>query len=314
VRFDNIQDTPLPPEVPAGENPPEGAILDYRLPADAHAVTLSVYDAARHLVRRYSSVAPPPDSSPPNIPTYWFAPPVVLPTTPGMHRIAWDLREPPPDVLNYGYYGGLLDYTEYTLNTHSVKGRTPRREPLGPLVAPGTYSVELMVDGARRTQSLTVVNDPRVPISRAALLAQTRLEDRMVRGLTVSFEQFNRIDALRTALATVAGSDQLVSAARALDERAAALASSPTGESGFGPANRDLVRHLDDMEFGDIAPTPSDAAAVEASCHQIDTALAGLRQLEKQVPPLNTRLAAAQQAALPMAEVPVGPACGGPRD
>ncbi len=33
VRRDENQDTPLPPEVPAGKNPPDGAILNYLLPA-----------------------------------------------------------------------------------------------------------------------------------------------------------------------------------------------------------------------------------------------------------------------------------------
>jgi len=310
IRWDNIQDTPLPPEVPAGENPPEGAIIDYRLAAPAHSVTLSMYDSANHLVRSYSSAAPPADTSPPNIPTYWFAPLVVLPTTPGMHRIAWDLREPPPEALNYGYYGTLLDYTEYTLNTHSVLGATPRREPTGPLVAPGRYRVELDVDGKSLTQPLEVMNDPRVPISTQALVTQTRFQERIVAGMAVSYDQFNRVTALRGALASAAARDtQLVATARALD----ALASGTGGQSGFGPANRDLARHLDDMEFGDALPTPSDIAAVEADCREIDRALAGFRRMATQdLSSLNARLKAAHRAEVAVEPVPAGPACGRP--
>ena len=37
VRFGTNEPTPWPPEVPAGENPPPGAIIDYYLPADARA-------------------------------------------------------------------------------------------------------------------------------------------------------------------------------------------------------------------------------------------------------------------------------------
>ena len=33
VRWDNYQDTPYPVETPAGQNPPDGAILDYFLKA-----------------------------------------------------------------------------------------------------------------------------------------------------------------------------------------------------------------------------------------------------------------------------------------
>ena len=47
ARWDNTQDTPLPPEMVVGENPPEGAILDYYLaaPASRAPVTLSIATA-----------------------------------------------------------------------------------------------------------------------------------------------------------------------------------------------------------------------------------------------------------------------------
>ena len=35
VRWDNYQDTPYPIETPAGQNPPDGAILDYCLKTTA---------------------------------------------------------------------------------------------------------------------------------------------------------------------------------------------------------------------------------------------------------------------------------------
>ena len=38
--YDLFLDTPLPPEEPAGENPPDGAILDYYLTRSADEVTL----------------------------------------------------------------------------------------------------------------------------------------------------------------------------------------------------------------------------------------------------------------------------------
>ena len=48
--------TPWPPELPAGENPPPGAILDYFLAADAASpVTLDILDASGAVVRTYSS-------------------------------------------------------------------------------------------------------------------------------------------------------------------------------------------------------------------------------------------------------------------
>ncbi len=319
VRWDNIQDTPLPPEVPAGDNPPEGAIIDYDLksPADG-PVTLSVYDGANHLIREFSSVAPPPDTVRPNIAEYWFAPPTVLATSQGMHRVAWDLRYPPPTPLNYSYFGDLLDYREYTLNIHSIKGETPRVQPSGPLVVPGIYRIELRTGGRTYTQELTIENDPRVPVTQAALASQLNLQLQMVSAIAVSFAEFNSIQRMRDALTadTLAahrgGADsQLLPLLRTFDGHLAALASA--GDRGFGPANRDLTRHLEDMEFGDLDPTPSDVAAVEGDCRTIDAALGGLRQLQAtDTQTVNATLAQSHLALLPATPVPTDPACRTP--
>jgi photosystem II stability/assembly factor-like uncharacterized protein len=258
MRWDNIEDTPLPPEVPAGDNPPEGAILDYYLKtAAAGPVTLSVYDANGQRIQQLSSAAPPADTVRPNIAEYWLAKPTVLATSAGMHRVAWDLRYPPPDVINYSYFGDLLDYREYTLNVHAVKGTTPRVQPTGPLVVPGTYRIELAVGGQTYTQSLVVQNDPRVRVTQAGLEAQLKLQLRMMAGMKVSYAEFEKLQLLR---ATTEDST-LAAKLRAL------------ADSGFGPANRDLTRHLEDMESGDIDPTPSDIAVVDADCRAIDNAL-----------------------------------------
>jgi len=58
----------------------------------------------------------------------------VLSTAAGMHRINWDLRYPDPPTLNYGYYGTLLDYREYTLNWHATPGHTYRSTIVGIMV------------------------------------------------------------------------------------------------------------------------------------------------------------------------------------
>ena len=56
LRNDMNQDTPLPPEMPAGDNPPTGAILDYYFKsAPAGDVTIAIYDHSGQLVRQLSS-------------------------------------------------------------------------------------------------------------------------------------------------------------------------------------------------------------------------------------------------------------------
>src|SRR5215468_7890168 len=56
VRANLNTDTPLPPDEPAGENPPDGAMIDYVLTKDASgAVTIEIKDSKNQLVRKYSS-------------------------------------------------------------------------------------------------------------------------------------------------------------------------------------------------------------------------------------------------------------------
>src|SRR5207245_7332498 len=59
VRWNGNSDTPLPPDEPRAPNPPDGAILDYFLPAPA-AVTLEILDGRGKLVRRFSREDPQP--------------------------------------------------------------------------------------------------------------------------------------------------------------------------------------------------------------------------------------------------------------
>ena len=105
VHWNNNPDTPLPPEEPAGQNPPDGAILYYSLKSTAStAVTLEIFDSAKNLVRRYSSDDKPDPMDPTlNVPTYWVRPPAILAATAGMHRFVWDLRYPPPDAAAHEY-------------------------------------------------------------------------------------------------------------------------------------------------------------------------------------------------------------------
>jgi hypothetical protein len=317
VRWDNTQDTPLPPEMKVGDNPLEGAIIDYYLSAPASGpVTLAITDEGGRVIREYSSTPPPPpapDTPMANVPSYWFAPPAVLPTTAGMHRIAWDLRYPDPPALNFGYNGTLLDYREYTLNWHALPGQTPVSTLVGPMVNPGTYTATLTVNGRRYAQPITVVPDPRVTISPEALARQLRLQQRMVAGITATYDAFNYIQQLRDALSprgTNGGGAVAADgpAAQTLDAELNTLA---TGPAGFGPAHRDLSRRLNDMLIGDIDPTPSVIAGVDGPCKAIDQALDRLRALQTmELADVSATRARGSVRALPAWSPPAAPACG----
>ena len=295
MRWDNTQDTPMPPEMVVGENPLEGAVIDYYLPSGASGVvTLTINDAAGAVVREYSSTAPPVDTTMANVPEYWLAPPAVLPTTAGMHRFAWDLRYPDPPTLNYGYSGTALDYREYTLSWHAIPGKTPRTTLLGPIALPGNYTVKLTVNGQTFTQPLTVVQDPRVTVTPAGLTAQFKLQQRMVAGLGATYQAMTYIQKVRAALV------QAGSAGQSIDVALTPLASGPAG---FGIAHRDLGRRLNDMLVADMEPTPSIVAGVDVPCANIDAANAELRKVQAQIAGLS-------MTGLPQWTPPPAPACG----
>jgi hypothetical protein len=232
-----------------------------------------------------------------------------------MHRINWDLREPDPPTLNYGYYGELLDYREYTLNWHATPGHTYRSTIVGIMVLPGKYTLTLTANGKSQTQPLTIVPDPRVRVSPAALAAQFRLQTRMVAGLAVSFQGFTYLQRLHDELGRVSdltrgksGADQIVAAARAVD---AAIA--PLATAGFGIVHRDLGRRYSDQFIADAMPTPSVVAGADAPCRMLDATIDSAQKLQAtRIAELDSLLTRAGVAALPSWTPPARPACGPP--
>src|SRR5439155_24030411 len=118
---------------PLGENPPNGAVIDYWLDRSAPGgVTLTITDRSGRRVRRYSS-----EDRPESLRTHryfeaaWLAPPRALSAAAGMHRFVWDLREPRPEAPEYSY----------SIAAVRTAG-TPVR-PEGPFVLAGTYTVML---------------------------------------------------------------------------------------------------------------------------------------------------------------------------
>jgi photosystem II stability/assembly factor-like uncharacterized protein len=193
VRWNNGTDTPLPPEEPAGQNPPDGAILYYNLKSAASGpVTLEIFDSSMKLVRRYASDDKPDPIDPSlNVPTYWIRPTEILSPTAGLHRFVWDLCYPPPEGVDH----------EYPIS--AIVHDTPRY-PLGALVMPGEYSVKLTVEGKSYLQPLTVKMDPRVKTSLAGLRQQFDLAQRIIGLMHTAPKLKTELGAL---LAAVEGAD-----------------------------------------------------------------------------------------------------------
>ena len=237
IRRSEIKDTPLPPETPAGENPPAGAIIDYVLNgAPAGPIALEIVDAAGKVVRSYSSADPTSDTRPrdPNeaavFPGFWLRIPPPLSRRAGMNRFVWDLRYPKPRALQFDY------------DISGVAGLDTPAIPEGPLALPGTYQVRLTVDGRRYTAPLVVKQDPRVPIAPAALAAQHALQMEIWRAISASADGVQRAGAATPAGKELAAINQeLSSLATSLDTADAAP------QAQVADAYRDAKRRMDTL-------------------------------------------------------------------
>jgi photosystem II stability/assembly factor-like uncharacterized protein len=296
VRWNGNTDTPIPPDEPAGENPPDGAMLTYALAAPADSVALEILDRFGALVRRFSSADPAPAiDSTIDIPFYWIRPTQTIATGAGMHRFVWDLRYPDPAVLDHGY------------PIAAVYRNTPR-EPRGTWVLPGTYTVRLTVAGKRYTAPLTVTMDPRVKAPAPVLARQFALAQEITSALMRDFEALARVRGLRAQIATVRKSvtdASLLSAIDSLDARLAALAGTAgrrrPGESDLARLNGALAGLFGIIEGADQAPTAQAEAGLAESQRALRAVLARWAAVTATVPALNARLQAAHLPALSLA-------------
>jgi photosystem II stability/assembly factor-like uncharacterized protein len=277
VRWDNYQDTPLPIETPSAKNPADGAILDYYLQAaSSEAPTITIRNAAGEVVRKFTGRGVDPKLPPANVPEYWFAKPQSVEGTAGLHRFVWDLRYDSPRVLPASFGGPILQYTEYTLADHAIPHETPRQQPQGPLVVPGEYSVELMVDGKTERQGLAVKLDPRVQASQDDLEAQLALSRRILSGIEVSYDEFQKMKQVRAALEQKKKEHPTEEAAA--EKQSAAAQQGTKVVPGVGPANRDFARLLNSVEAADLRPTSSQVDAVNETCAALSHALSLWKQ------------------------------------
>ncbi len=217
VRRDTNTDTPLPADEPAGQNPPDGAIIDYWLPASTNGpVTLEILDSAGKLVRRYSSTDKPEltqeELDQQLIPLYWLRPQRILSAEGGMHRWVWDLRYPAPYSTSH----------EYPIA--AVPHDTPRY-PLGPLVVPGKYQARLVAGGHTETTDFVVKMDPRVKASASDLQQQFELETKLASVVSESSEAVTQARTTHEQITKVSeqASGALKNSLESLDQKVSGL-------------------------------------------------------------------------------------------
>jgi photosystem II stability/assembly factor-like uncharacterized protein len=304
VRWNTNSDTPLPPDVAAGENPPDGAMIDYYIGTGGlGTATLEIKDEAGQVVRRYSSADPLPTPDPAlSIPPYWVRPPQKLAGEPGMHRFLWDMHYAPIPGLE----------PQYPI---AAVYRNTAPEPTSPWAMPGKYTVVLTVAGKSYPQPLTILMDPRVRTSNADLGEQFRLAKQLYDewwGLNSISEAVKRARGQLAESRPRVPEGNLKTHVDALAEKLQALAGGGPGGRGGGGGDERLsiattagrVRTL----FGliqevDLAPTTQAAAAVPDLLKDSRTLQESWQAIKSQdIPALNQELRAAGLATLEMRE------------
>ena len=315
VRRSTYTDTPLPADEPAGENPPDGAMIDYALPEGVGGpVTLEIVDAAGKVVRRYASDDKPEQTREEMekqlIPMYWLRTPSVLPATAGMHRWVWDLRYATPTATRY----------EYPIS--AVPHATPRT-PQGPLALPGTYTVRLKANGKTLTAPLTVKMDPRVTASRAELENLFRVESQLAGLVNDSARAALEAHSAREQIEKLtknAGADtkeSLESQGKALDALLKGKEKSSGGEAepGLDDVAGEAAGLYAQVGQADAAPT---AAQREGAEHVSAESKGVLGRWEKikstSLPALNHKLTAAGLPAIDLERQPEDMPEGGDED
>jgi photosystem II stability/assembly factor-like uncharacterized protein len=317
ARWDNHPDTPLSADLPAGENPPDGAIIYYYQKHTAKRVTLEIRDSQGNVVSRYSNTFPASDKRLRNVPDYWFEGPTMLSNSEGLNRVVWDMQWPAPNALTYNFRGRHIDYTEYTLPDHAIPGKTPIDQPSGPLVVPGRYDVVLQVNDQTYRQPLIVTLDHRVHVSQADLEAQLDVARMIDAWMDRSYHSYNEVGALRAALAVdqkaLQGNPQskeLSDALRALDKELSEIQDGTSTAPGFGAINRDVARFVTMIQSGDIRPAKSIIENANPSCVALKNDLARWRKINGEtLPALNQILKQNKIALLPVVAVDQDPSC-----
>ena len=311
-RWNRNPDTPLPPEFPAGKNPPDGASIDYYLLSPSRdPVTLEVLNEQNYLVRRYSSTDKPEPTekiareNP--IPMYWVRPREILSSAAGMHRFVWDMHYTPPEAL------------EHEFPISAIYHDTPNY-PLGARALPGNYTVKLTVDGKTYTQPLVVKMDPRITTSLSELRKQFGMESGSVEGMNQSYEalaQVRSVGEQLKELAAKAGKGKLAEAVARLDKKAAGLEGAAQSSfyglpsrgkqpENFSTLNQHFAGMLAVADSADAAPTTQAAAVFDELRAALESLLSGWKNVKEQdIPALNAEL---KKARLPEVEANKPPA------
>jgi len=284
VRWNMNTDTPLPPEEPAGQNPPDGAIIDYYFKTKMKGeVRLEISDSTGKLIRHYSSLDKPYAIPNVNIPLYWIRTQQILSSDSGSHRFMWDMR-----------YAPVAEPPVYPIAA-VYKQTAP--DPTAPWVMPGTYTVKLKAEGKEITQKLRILKDPRVSASRSALQLQHDLSYALYQDeqrLAPVMKDMDTLLVQLEALKPKAGED-LKKGLEIFRLRLAKLEGSPERHrsKSIYSTHETLISIFNKLQASDEMPTLQTSDAVKAIHTETDAVIKEWEQVRNEVKEVNAKLKAA---------------------
>ena len=249
VRWDMNPDTPLPPEEPAGQNPPDGAIIDYYLKEKIDGeVTLDISDANGNIVRHYSSLDTMYKIPDVNIPLYWIRSQQILSADAGAHRFLWDMHYAPLNVP-----------AAYPI---SAVYQNTAPAPTSPWAMPGKFMVRLNVNGKTYAQPLVLKMDPRVKTQVRDLQVQFDLSMTCYRQRQEVLAVISKINSIQTQLKAIN-----TSASAEISKKLNLLLTSPKGskEPNFNLLNENLDALFNILQAADVPVTSQAKNAVESA-------------------------------------------------
>lgn len=265
VRWNLNPDTPLPPDEPAGENPPDGAMIDYYLKEKVKGeVTLDIVDSKGKLIRHFSSNDTLYKIPEVDIPLYWIRPQQILSAEAGPHRFLWDM-----------HYAPLNLPPSYPISA-IYKNTAP--QATSPWVMPGNYTVKLSVNGETFSQPLVIKMDPRVKTSLPGLLKLHDLALQCYENRKKISRITNEIVNLHNQLTKLSkgAGDEMVTSLDNLDKKISNIKEAAPGSKSesFSRLYNSFATLFNALEESDMRVTSHVAEAVKESEIR-------LRQLEK---------------------------------
>ena len=126
----------------------------------------------------------------------------------GINRVKWDLRYESPRVVALRTVAPDNPRVWQEPRFRDADSRPithwgSKPAEVGPIVAPGSYSVRLTVDGQPFVQPLTIVRDPRSPASEADLQLSVKTQLTIRDDISQVADSVNRIEWLRKQLETI---------------------------------------------------------------------------------------------------------------